>query len=149
MKCSNQGINMIYIILIVLLNLAIGAKGGRREDKVFSLFNIVRFPNSACSGDSYTGTCLTSTECSSKVNLIILGMIVFQKNQKYSDYKIELLQGGSSIGSCASGFGTCCFVAQKTCGGSVSENLTYIQNPGYSGSYDGSSSCGYTIKQVG
>ena len=46
---------MIYIILIVLLNLAIGAKGGRREDKVFSLFNIVRFPNSACSGDSYTG----------------------------------------------------------------------------------------------
>ena len=77
MKCSNQGISMIYIILIVLLNLAIGAKGGRREDKVFSLFNIVRFPNSACSGDSYTGTCLTSTECSSKVKLIILGMIVF------------------------------------------------------------------------
>ena len=31
----------------------------------------------------------------------------------------------------------------------MSENLTYIQNPGYDGSYDGSSSCGYTIKQVG
>ena len=57
-------------------------------------------------------------------------------------------QGGTSIGSCASGFGTCCFVSQKTCGGTISENITYIQNPGYGGSYDGSSSCGYIIKQV-
>ena len=79
MKCSNLGISMIYIILINLLNLAIGAKGGRREDKVFSLFNIVRFPNSACSGDSYTGTCLTSTECSSKVKLIMLGNVLEKK----------------------------------------------------------------------
>ena len=60
---------MIFIIL-VLSNLEIGAKGNRRKDKVFSLFNIVRFPNSACSGDSYTGTCLTATECTSKVKLI-------------------------------------------------------------------------------
>ena len=82
MKCVNQGISVIYIILIVLLNLAIGAKGGRREDKVFSLFNIVRFPNSACSGDSYTGTCLTSTECSSKVKQIML-CNVLEKSKIY------------------------------------------------------------------
>ena len=74
---------MIYIILIVLLNLAIGAKGGRREDKVFSLFNIVRFPNSACSGDSYTGTCLTATECTSKVKLIYIFFIILEKSQSY------------------------------------------------------------------
>ena len=82
MKCVNRDISVIYIILIVLLNLAIGAKGGRRDDKVFSLFNIVRFPNSACSGDSYTGTCLTSTECLSKVKLIMLGNVL-EKSKKY------------------------------------------------------------------
>ena len=71
MKCTKQGLIVVFIIL-VLLNLAIGAKGiNRRKDKVFSLFNIVRFPNSACPGDnSYTGTCLTDKECSSKVKLI-------------------------------------------------------------------------------
>lgn len=41
----------------------------RKGAKVFSLFNVVRFPNIACSGtsDTFTGVCLTSTECTTKV----------------------------------------------------------------------------------
>ena len=83
MMCANQEGLIVIFIILVLLNLEIGANNGdRRKDKVFSLFNIVRFPNSACSGDSYTGTCLTSTECSSKVKLIMLGNVL-EKSKKY------------------------------------------------------------------
>merc|ERR1719461_1970078 len=49
------------------------------------LFSIVQFPNDACtSASSLTGTCLTSTECTSR--------------------------SGSASGSCAAGFGVCCLV---------------------------------------
>ncbi len=51
-----------------------------------SLFSVVRFTNSACTGDnSYNGTCYTSTECTS--------------------------YGGTASGTCASGFGVCCIGA--------------------------------------
>ena len=59
--------------------------GNSRSGRVFSLFSIVQFPNSACTSTSSTysnGTCLTNSECSSK--------------------------GGSAQGNCASGFGVCC-----------------------------------------
>ena len=40
-----------------------------KNGRFLSLFNVVRFPNDACSGTSndYQGVCLTSTECSTKV----------------------------------------------------------------------------------
>ena len=57
---------------------------------VLSLFSIVRFPNSACTGtNSYNGTCLTTSECSS--------------------------YGGTASGSCASGFGVCCIGNKLSC----------------------------------
>ena len=50
---------------------------------VLSLFSIVRFANTACTGtNSYNGTCYTSAECSS--------------------------YGGTGSGTCAAGFGVCC-----------------------------------------
>ena len=33
------------------------------------------------------------------------------------------------------GFGVCCIFEQMTCGGTVSENCTYIQNEGYDTGY--------------
>ena len=65
MKCTHLGFN--FILITIFLDISNGAKNSRREDKVFSLFNIVKFPNDACSGSSYTGICLSSAECSNKV----------------------------------------------------------------------------------
>ena len=31
------------------------------------------------------------------------------------------------------GFGTCCFFSTTSCGGTITNNLTYIRNPGYAG----------------
>ena len=56
--------------------------------EMFSLFNVVTFPNEQCTGASTTssgavyGTCYSSTECTAK--------------------------SGSADGNCASGFGVCC-----------------------------------------
>merc|ERR1711981_1429561 len=70
-----------------------------RDGKILPIFQVVKFPNDVCEGSSRNGTCYTSEECSTK--------------------------GGTSDGSCASGFGVCCMFA-LACGGSASENQTYL-----------------------
>ena len=37
------------------------------------------------------------------------------------------------------------YFRKTTCGSSVAENCTYIQNPGYSSSYTTSGSCSYSV----
>jgi len=96
-----------------------------KRKRQFSLFTIVTFPNDQCTTTSSTttkGTCLTSTECSSK--------------------------SGSSDGNCASGFGVCCLFKTSTCGSTVTENCTYVQNPGYSSSYTTSGSCSFSVTPI-
>merc|ERR1711874_932375 len=83
-----------------------------RAPKVFSLFSIVQFPNTASTSTSSTysnGTCLTSSECSAK--------------------------SGSAQGNCAAGFGVCCIFSVSASASSISENLTYIVNPSYPSNY--------------
>merc|ERR1719330_1215133 len=70
-----------------------------REGKVLPVFQVIKFPNDVCAGATRNGTCYTAEECSTK--------------------------GGTSDGSCASGFGVCCVFA-LSCGGSASENQTYL-----------------------
>jgi len=70
-----------------------------REAKVLPVFQVVKFPNDICAATTRNGTCYTAEECSGK--------------------------GGTSDGSCASGFGVCCVFA-LSCGSSSSENQTYL-----------------------
>merc|ERR1712226_458455 len=64
-------------------------------------FQIIKFPNDPCDASgTKNGTCYTTEECSDK--------------------------GGTSIGSCAEGYGVCCTFSIG-CGGSSSENCTYIE----------------------
>merc|ERR1719330_1956872 len=86
-----------------------------REGKVLPVFQVVKFPNDVCAGASRNGTCYTAEECSTK--------------------------GGTSDGSCASGFGVCCVFA-LSCGGSASENQTYLIQSSVTTS---TSPCKYTI----
>jgi len=83
-------------------------KSREKHAKLFSLFSIVQFPNTACSSSSSTfpnGTCLTSSECTTA--------------------------SGTAQGGCASGFGVCCIFSISTTGSTLSQNCTYITNPGY------------------
>lgn len=64
-----------------------------------SIFQVVKFANSECTGSSKNGTCFTSAECSSI--------------------------GGSPSGSCADGFGVCCIVT-ITSGQTASTNNSYL-----------------------
>merc|ERR1712241_1639167 len=97
------------------LNDSINEVSSDREKKVLPVFQIVKFPNDICSGSSLNGTCYTSEECSNK--------------------------GGKNDGSCASGFGVCCTFT-LSCGGSSSENQTYIVQSSVTSL---TSPCTYTI----
>lgn len=101
-----QGHFIFLICLIVRLNSVLCSEDepDKRDEKLISTFQIVRFPNEPCVGSSTrNGTCYTSAECSDK--------------------------GGTSSGSCADGFGVCCTFLISTCGSSSSENTTYWKNP--------------------
>ena len=69
----------------------------------FSLFNLVRFPNTACTTDRGSdGVCYTTSECRRR--------------------------GGEAAGSCAGGFGTCCTFASE-CNTETSQNGTVFSSP--------------------
>jgi len=88
----------MFALTLVFYLFATGVSG-EREDRQFSLFNVIKFPNDLCLGSgSLNGTCYTATECTSL--------------------------GGTSSGTCASGFGVCC-VFSLACGGSTSANTSY------------------------
>jgi len=78
--------------------------GANRQEKLFSVFQIVRFNNEECEGsDGNKGTCYTAAECSAK-------------------------SGGTAKGSCAQGFGVCCVIALNPCQGTtnaVTSTLTF------------------------
>merc|ERR1712156_828992 len=81
------------------------------------IFNVVRFPNTACgSANNFNGTCYTASECSAL--------------------------GGSSSGSCASGFGVCC-VFSLSCGGRTNANTSYATVSSFSTTSD-RDPCTYT-----
>merc|ERR1711899_310543 len=99
---------MIWFLATLLLVVSVSSTtveeaeaevSSERDKKVLPVFQVVKFPNDICSGSSLNGTCYTSEECSNK--------------------------GGKNDGSCASGFGVCCTFT-LSCGGSSSENSTYI-----------------------
>jgi len=83
-----------------------------KSGKVFSLFSVVQFPNDECtttSGTYSNGTCITSSECSSR--------------------------GGTAQGSCAAGFGVCCIYTYSDTGSIVTQNVSYLVNPSYPSNY--------------
>merc|ERR1712183_1229699 len=104
----------VRMIIVTLVFILVAAGGGdtaeSRDGKVFSIFNVIKFPNTECAGtNSLNGTCYTNTECTSL--------------------------GGTSSGSCASSFGVCC-VFSLACGGSTSANTSYATISTYSTSTD-------------
>ena len=82
-----------------MLYLLAAGVSGERDEKQFSIFNVIKFPNTGCAGsNSLNGTCYTATECTSRE--------------------------GSASGSCASGYGVCC-VFSLACGGTTTANGSY------------------------
>lgn len=124
---------MRSFILILCLVVAVVHSSTDVDDEVhpvkksLSLFSVVQFDNDACTTQdtsSTKGVCWTSSECSDK--------------------------GGTVSGNCASGFGVCCLftVGKSDCGGTITNNVTYIQNDGFPSAVSTSSttSCKYTIQ---
>lgn len=100
-----------------------------RQKRVFSLFNIVTFANEPCrstrassSNGFRNGTCFTSTECDTK--------------------------GGIAAGNCASGFGICCVFIQSNGNTAITQNCSYISNPGFPNSYTDNTAITYTVNKI-
>jgi len=57
----------------------------------------------------------------------------------------ECSSSGTADGNCASAFGVCCVMKTSTCGGSVSKNCSYIENPSYPSAYTTTGDCSFTV----
>jgi len=94
---------------LVLLAAASVAANAVRDEKLFSVFQIVKFNNDVCTTTSGgLGTCYTESECTTL--------------------------GGSKSGNCAAGFGVCCEAKVDSCANTVSVakmNNTVIESAGY------------------
>ncbi|KAF5284241.1 hypothetical protein FQR65_LT00241 [Abscondita terminalis] len=80
--------------------------------KFLSLFTIIKFPNTACTGTNgvnvYDGTCYYESECQTR--------------------------NGTAMGICADGYGVCC-VFIRSCGATSGQNCTYFESPNYPNYY--------------
>lgn len=94
-----------------------------KQNVVGGLFNVVNFPNLPCSADNgYNGTCMTLSECTST--------------------------GGVQSGSCARGYGACCYYSTTECGASVYYNQTYLKNTAWPSTVSGTLDCEYKIYRI-
>jgi len=107
-------------------NLTALAKASERDEKLFSVFQIVQFANEACNAsDGVTiGTCYTAAECSAR--------------------------NGLASGTCASGFGVCCTATVNRCQSSnvVTFNNTYINSPGFPSGVSTATACTNTGRSM-
>lgn len=99
-----------------------------RHDRSLSLFNVVKFKNTGCqatSSASLQGVCHTKQECTDG--------------------------GGMADGNCAAGFGTCCiFIVSgdtTTCGGTVTRNCSYVENPEFPSSRTAVGNCAFMVNR--
>lgn len=104
----------LFVVALGLISVASAISPEQlRGKKSISLFSVVSFPNAECQSTKDTtmqGTCLSSTQCGDR--------------------------GGTAQGNCGYGFGVCCmFTIDAAAGGTVSQNITYIQNNGYPTTY--------------
>jgi len=113
---------MKILYLAIILHLHAIYSQDIKSNRAFSLFNVVKFKNSACTStdsDGLTGVCYTSQECSDN--------------------------GGTANGNCAASFGVCCIFSESTCGNAVTQNCSYIESTSYPSTYSGGTTCDYTI----
>jgi len=120
MRCS--GMLLPFLVTLALVSQARTLENESARDKrVLSLFSVVTFKNNECTASNgLTGTCYSSTDCSDL--------------------------GGTTSGNCASGFGVCCIIEIAACGGTVSQNSTYVSNSGYPSTISSTAqTCTYTV----
>jgi len=98
MHISRMDICLTLLTFAYLCCTVCGEEDTKRDPKL-SIFQVVKFSNSHCTGGSRNGTCFTQAECD---NI-----------------------GGSKDGTCADGFGVCCIITLST-GQSSAANNSYI-----------------------
>ncbi|CAL4120709.1 unnamed protein product, partial [Meganyctiphanes norvegica] len=85
-------------------------------------FTVLRWANTACTGaSSNIGSCYTKEECQAI--------------------------GGAEDGSCAMGYGVCCYKAIR-CGQESSTNCTYLVSPHWPGTYNQARECTMRIHRM-
>ena len=115
------GLVLTMLLLSLLVSQASSAGPGNftaRQERLLSIFSVIQFSNTECSGDSgVTGLCLTSA----------------QVGQAGTAVETDLSQcaerGGAGVADCAAGFGVCCLVVVQGCGAAVAANGTYLALP--------------------
>nr|XP_027207016.1 uncharacterized protein LOC113800446 [Penaeus vannamei] len=121
---SARGIPLLWLTvgLTVLRQANSGLLNATHRDDRFSfpvIFTVIQFANTLCGTGLNSGTCYTSTQC-----------------DKY---------GGTEIGTCARGYGTCCGVSLTGCGGDIRINNTWVYSLDYPNTYNDDLVCSYRV----
>ncbi|XP_047472564.1 uncharacterized protein LOC125027523 [Penaeus chinensis] len=117
---SARGIPLLWLTvgLTVLRQVNSGVLNTTHRDDRF-IFTVIQFANTLCGTGLNSGTCYTSTQC-----------------DKY---------GGTEIGTCARGYGTCCGVSLTGCGGDIRINNTWVYSLDYPNTYNDDLVCSYRV----
>ena len=95
------------------------------------------------------GTCYSSSECNAKGgtadgNCASGKFVKYFYNEAKSFWLSQIMLDMTNR-PFFSGFGVCCTFLVSTCGSTLDQNCTYIQNPSYPSSYSTSGTCEYAV----
>lgn len=108
----------IFLAFGLLAVALVAAAEEPRDEKIFSLFTLVRISNDVCAGASKNGTCYLADECKAR--------------------------GGVASGECGQGYGVCCII-ELSCGGKSSDNNTFLTQKSKSSFTVAERACEYRI----
>lgn len=112
---------LLVFLCFIVAGYAQRPSAGAQNLNVFRLWSLMRYQNTACSGNKgEAGTCLFQDQCSAR--------------------------SGAVIGECASGYGKCCSF-KFTCGQVTNQNETVFVNPSYPSGENGTDTCQVTIEK--
>merc|ERR1711910_209361 len=105
------GFDMKWTLCLLCVASVATALPAKRQQKGFSLFSVVTFPNEICTTTmtpAMSGICVTAEECTNSGDTV-----------------------ATASGNCASGFGVCCFRSMETDGGAITQDVVHIQSVGF------------------
>lgn len=106
---------------------------------MFSLFNVVQFQNEGCNSRMMS-TAVVQANSKNPVPSTTRQGVCFSAQECID-------RAGTASGSCAAGFGVCCVIVART-GGTITQNCTYLQNPGFPAAYAETNGVQYTINKM-
>ena len=150
------------LVLASLASLASPDTADKENRNYLGVFTIVKFSNDACQGGTINIDIDNNNPHDPRQRQQQSGPVSGVRQLLHGGrLRGRILRGGAQVDTLIflfgllnifppKGFGVCCLFFTSSCGDTVTQNISYLQNPGYPSGYStaASTQCDYNVRKV-